>query len=237
MKKAVNIVENRMVYLSPNLSIVAGSVIFVKLIDAVGGLSSLANMSRDDIELLDADLKSLLKFPPLELYYVRPLGTGYINQCGLFKSTPPNFRIQTYQLIARKYKLASHMDSDRGDPTGECGRSLWEEIFQDIKEWKKPHPVPVQDPTESEPCKRRRGGHGPGRFLPIKKKPTYNIMKLVNNMICGIPEKPKEGYGMLGQVGGGGADTMSIFPSPRSRGSSYQILESSLLEEECRATN
>ncbi|KAM3281974.1 U4/U6 small nuclear ribonucleoprotein Prp31 [Capsicum chacoense] len=208
-KKVVDFVENRMGYLAPNITVVFGSVVAAKLVGAAGSLLSLEKMSCDDIELLVADLKNLPPFPPLEPYYVGPLGAGYINQCGLCKGTLPDFRIQTYQRLAKKSKLAAHMDSTRGEPTGEYGRSLREEILQVIEEWKKPCPVPVPDPTESEPYKKRRGGRGPGRFLPIRKKPTYNIMKLVNNMIFGIPEKPKEGYGMLGQVGSGGADTMS----------------------------
>ncbi|PHU17727.1 Chaperonin CPN60, mitochondrial [Capsicum chinense] len=93
------------------------------------------------------------------------------------------------------------MDSTRGDPTGEYGISLREEILQVIEEWKKPRLVPVPDSTESEPFRKRRDGRGPGHFLPIKKKHTYNIIKLVNNIIFGIPEKFKEGYGMLGQDG------------------------------------
>ncbi|KAF3625522.1 hypothetical protein FXO38_06207 [Capsicum annuum] len=178
-KKVVDFVENRMGYLAPNLTVVFGSVVAAKLVGAAGSLLSLEKMSCDDIELLVADLKNLPPFPPLEPYYVGPLGA------------------------------AAHMDSTRGEPTGEYGRSLREEILQVIEEWKKPCPVTVPDPTESEPYKKRRGGRGPGRFLSIRKKPTYNFMKLVNNMIFGIPENPKEGYGMLGQVGSGGADTMS----------------------------
>ncbi|PHU18345.1 hypothetical protein BC332_14040 [Capsicum chinense] len=208
-KKVVDFVENRMGYLAPNLTVVFGSVVAAKLVGAAGSLLSLEKMSCDDIELLVADLKNLPPFPPREPYYVGPLGAGYINQCGLFKGTLPDFRIQSYQRLAKKCKLTAHMDSTRGEPSGEYGRSLREEILQVIEEWKKPCPVPVPDPTESEPYKKRRGGRGPGRFLSIRKKPTYNIMKLVNNMIFGIPENPKEGYGMLGQVGSGGADTMS----------------------------
>ncbi|PHT48087.1 hypothetical protein CQW23_12295 [Capsicum baccatum] len=146
---------------------VFGSVVFAKLVGAAGSLLSLEIMSCDDIEILGADLKNLPPFPPLEPYYAGPLGA------------------------------ASHMNSTRGDPTGEYGISLREEILQVIEEWKKPRPVPVLDPTESEPFMERRDGRGPGRFLPIKKEPTYNIMKLVNNMIFGIPEETKEGYACL----------------------------------------
>ncbi|KAK4378849.1 hypothetical protein RND71_000711 [Anisodus tanguticus] len=158
-KKLVHFVENRMGYIAPNLSAVVGSEVAAKLMGSAGGLSS-AKLPCFDVELLGAERKELPAYPS-HSYDIRPLGAGYINQSKIFMTTPPNFRIQTYQLLEKKSILAAGMDSTRGDPTGEYGTSLREEILQTIEKWQKPRPVPV--PTESEPCKRRRGGRVPQR--------------------------------------------------------------------------
>ncbi|KAK4716953.1 hypothetical protein R3W88_015291 [Solanum pinnatisectum] len=71
---------------------------------------------------------------------------GYINQTGIFKTTPHSFKIQTYQLLAEKLKL----------------------------DWQKPRPVPV--PTESEPCMRKRDGRVMIFGIPEKPSPSYGML-------------------------------------------------------------
>ncbi|KAK4339725.1 hypothetical protein RND71_041187 [Anisodus tanguticus] len=173
-KKLFQFVKDRMGYIAPNLSAVVGRGVAAKLMGAAGGLSSLEKMLRCDVELLGAKRKDLPNFPS-HIYDFRPLGAGYINQCEIFNSAPPNFRIQTYQLVANKCTLAARVDSTKGDPTGEYGRSLVEEILKRIKRWKNPRPVPVPVPTDqSEPCKRKRSGRVP----PQRKRKNHTPMIL-----------------------------------------------------------
>ncbi|MCE2055475.1 hypothetical protein HAX54_042698 [Datura stramonium] len=159
-KKILQFAENHTWYIAPNLSVVVGNVVAAKLMGAAGGLWSLAKMPLCDVEVLGAKRKNLRGFPS-HIYDVRPVGAGYINQSEIFKSAPPSFRIQTYQLVARKCIFAARMDSIRGDPTGEYGRSLIEEILKRIERWQNPPPIPI--PTDSEHCKRKRGGRVPQR--------------------------------------------------------------------------
>ncbi|XP_022725003.1 U4/U6 small nuclear ribonucleoprotein Prp31 homolog [Durio zibethinus] len=78
---------------------------------------------------------------------------------------------------------ASHVDSIRGEPSGNARRTLKEEIHKKIEKWqeppsvKQPKPFPVPD---SKP-KKKRGG------CRLKK----------------MKERLGEGYGMLSQAGSG----------------------------------
>uniref|UniRef100_A0A6N2KMZ4 Nop domain-containing protein n=1 Tax=Salix viminalis TaxID=40686 RepID=A0A6N2KMZ4_SALVM len=80
--------------------------------------------------------------------------------CEVFQSTPPSLRMRAGRLLAGKSTLAARVDSTRGDPSGNTGRVLREEIRKKIEKWqepppaKQPKPLPVPD---SEP-KKKRGG-------------------------------------------------------------------------------
>ncbi|CAL9087576.1 unnamed protein product [Musa acuminata var. zebrina] len=112
-------------------------------------------------------------------------------------------------LLALAKMPASRVDSTRGDPTGNTGRDLREEIGKRIEKWqeppraKQPKPLPV---PYSEP-KKKRGGR---RLRKIKERYAITDMrKLANRMQFGVPEENSLGdglgerYGMLGQAGSG----------------------------------
>ncbi|MCD7446492.1 hypothetical protein HAX54_007807 [Datura stramonium] len=129
-KKILQFAENHTWYIAPNLSVVVGNVVAAKLMEfAAGGLWSLAKMPLCDVEEQGILIK--VKYSRVHLL---PLGSKR-------------------QLVARKCIFAARMDSIRGDPTGEYGRSLIEEILKRIERWQNPPPIPI--PTDSEHCKRR----------------------------------------------------------------------------------
>ncbi|KAF4354052.1 hypothetical protein F8388_002452 [Cannabis sativa] len=191
-KKVLDFVESRMGYIAPNLSAIVGSAVAAKLMGTAGGLSSLAKMPSCNVQLLGAKKKNLAGFSTATSQF----RIGYIEQTEIFQTTPPPLKMRASRLLASKATLAARVDSIRGDPSGNTGRVLREEIRKKIEKWqepppaKQPKPLPVPD---SEP----------------KKKRVTDMRKLANRMQFGIPEESSlgdglgEGYGMLGQAGSG----------------------------------
>ncbi|CAN0892910.1 U4/U6 small nuclear ribonucleoprotein Prp31 homolog [Linum grandiflorum] len=204
-KKVLDFVESRMGYIAPNVSAIVGSAVAAKLMGTAGGLTSLAKMPACNVQLLGAKKKTLAGFSSATSQF----RLGYIEQSDIFQSTPPSLRMRACRLLASKSTLAARVDSIRGDPSGNTGRTLREEISKKIEKWqepppaKQPKPLPVPD---SEP-KKKRGGR---RQRKMKERYAVTDMrKLANRMQFGIPEESSlgdglgEGYGMLGQAGSG----------------------------------
>ncbi|KAM6584144.1 hypothetical protein CsatB_011146 [Cannabis sativa] len=204
-KKVLDFVESRMGYIAPNLSAIVGSAVAAKLMGTAGGLSSLAKMPSCNVQLLGAKKKNLAGFSTATSQF----RIGYIEQTEIFQTTPPPLKMRASRLLASKATLAARVDSIRGDPSGNTGRVLREEIRKKIEKWqepppaKQPKPLPVPD---SEP-KKKRGGR---RLRKMKERYAVTDMrKLANRMQFGIPEESSlgdglgEGYGMLGQAGSG----------------------------------
>ncbi|KAK4253686.1 hypothetical protein QN277_010328 [Acacia crassicarpa] len=204
-KKVLDFVESRMGYIAPNLSAIVGSAVAAKLIGTAGGLVALAKMPACNVQLLGAKKKNLAGFSSATSQF----RVGYIEQTEIFQSTPPPLRMRAWRLLACKSTLAARVDSTRGDPSGNTGRAIKEEIHKKIEKWqepppaKQPKPLPVPD---SEP-KKKRGGR---RLRKMKERYAVTDMrKLANRMLFGIPEESSlgdglgEGYGMLGQAGSG----------------------------------
>ncbi|XVE85050.1 hypothetical protein DITRI_Ditri17bG0061300 [Diplodiscus trichospermus] len=204
-KKVLDFVESRMGYIAPNLSTIVGSAAAAKLMGTAGGLSALAKMPACNVQLLGAKKKTLAGFSTATSQF----RVGYIEQTEIFQTTPPALRSLACRLLASKATLAARIDSTRGDPSGNAGRTLKEEIHKKIEKWQEPPPakqpklLPVPD---SEP-KKKRGGH-----CLRKMKERYAITdmrKLANRMQFGVPKESSlgdglgEGYGMLGQAGSG----------------------------------
>ncbi|CAL9170132.1 unnamed protein product [Musa hybrid cultivar] len=135
------------------------------------------------------------------LYFVESI-MGYI---------APNLSAIVGSAVAAKLMgtAGARVDSTRGDPTGNTGRDLREEIGKRIEKWQEPPrakqpkslPVPYSEP------KKKRGGR---RLRKIKERYAITDMrKLANRMQFGVPEENSlgdglgEGYGMLGQAGSG----------------------------------
>ncbi|KAG6749656.1 hypothetical protein POTOM_046718 [Populus tomentosa] len=204
-KKVLDFVETRMGYIAPNLSAIVGSAVAAKLMGTAGGLTALAKMPACNVQLLGAKKKNLAGFSTATSQF----RVGFIEQTEVFQSTPPSLRMRAGRLLAAKSTLAARVDSTRGDPSGNTGRTLREEIRKKIEKWqepppaKQPKPLPVPD---SEP-KKKRGGR---RLRKMKERYAITDMrKLANRMQFGVPEESSlgdglgEGYGMLGQAGNG----------------------------------
>ncbi|XP_062159457.1 U4/U6 small nuclear ribonucleoprotein Prp31 homolog [Alnus glutinosa] len=204
-KKVLDFVESRMGYIAPNLSTIVGSAVAAKLMGTAGGLAALAKMPACNVQLLGAKKKNLAGFSTATSQF----RVGYMEQTEIFQSTPPSLRMRACRLLAAKSTLAARVDSTRGDPSGNTGRNLREEVRKKIEKWqepppaKQPKPLPVPD---SEP-KKKRGGR---RLRKMKERYAITDMrKLANRMQFGVPEESSlgdglgEGYGMLGQAGSG----------------------------------
>lgn len=204
-KKVLDFVESRMGYIAPNLSAIVGSAVAAKLMGTAGGLSALAKIPACNVQLLGAKKKNLAGFSTATANF----RVGYIEQTEVFQSTPPPLKMRACRLVAAKSTLAARVDCSRGDPSGNTGRALREEIRKKIEKWqepppaKQPRPLPVPD---SEP-KKKRGGR---RLRKMKERYAITDMrKLANRMQFGVPEESSlgdglgEGYGMLGQAGSG----------------------------------
>ncbi|KAF3681988.1 putative aldehyde dehydrogenase family 2 member B7, mitochondrial-like [Capsicum annuum] len=216
-KKVIEFVESRMRFIAPNFSAVAGSEVAAKLVATAGGLTSLANIPSDNIQLLGAkkNANNLAGFAAGKFHHI---GGCYIDLTEIIQSTPPSLRKQVYELVADKSILAVRMDSAGGDPTGQYGTSLRENILkkienlQELLSAKQPNPLPV--PTDSHAYKRKRGNE---RRRKMKKR--YEIterMKLANKIKFGVAEENSlgdglgVGYGMLGQAAGIGKLLLSV---------------------------
>lgn len=155
-KKVLDFVESRMGYIAPNLSAVVGSAVAAKLMGTAGGLASLAKMPSCNVQLLGAKKKNFAGFSTATSTF----RIGYIEHTEIFQTTPPALKMRAARLLASKATLAARVDSTRGDPSGNTGRTLREEIRKKIEKWqepppaKQPKPLPVPD---SEP-KKKRGG-------------------------------------------------------------------------------
>ncbi|CAN0892906.1 U4/U6 small nuclear ribonucleoprotein Prp31 homolog [Linum grandiflorum] len=200
-KMVLDFVESRMGYSAPNVSAIVGSAVAAKIIGAAGGLAALTRMP----SFLGAKKKNLAGFSGATSQF----RVGYFEQTEIFQNTTPSLRNHACKLLADQLMLAVRVDSGRGDPSGNYGRTLREQISKKIEKWqeplpaKQPKPLPVPD---SEP-KKKRGGQ-----RQRKRKERYavtDMRKLSNRMQFGIPEESSlgdglgVGYGLLGQAGSG----------------------------------
>ncbi|KAH7521675.1 U4/U6 small nuclear ribonucleoprotein Prp31 homolog [Ziziphus jujuba] len=203
-KKLLDFVGRRMGYIAPNLSAIVGSTVAAKLITAAGGLAALAKMPACDVQLLGDKKKNPAGFSTA----TTQSHAGYIAQTDIFQNTPTPLRKRACRPLAAKSTLAARVDSLRGDPSGDTGRALREEIQKKIHNWQEPHPaklpkqIPV--PDSQKPKKKKRGG----RRLR-KRKEIYamtEVRTLANRMLFGKPEETSlgdglgVGYGMLRQA-------------------------------------
>lgn len=131
-KKVLDFVETRMGYTAPNLSAIVGSAVAAKLMGTAGGLTALAKMPACNVQLLGAKKKNLAGFSTATSQF----HVGYIEQTEVFQSTPPSLRMRAGRLLAAKSTLAARVDSTRGDPSGNTGRALREEIRKKIEKWR-----------------------------------------------------------------------------------------------------
>ncbi|PON74631.1 U4/U6 small nuclear ribonucleoprotein Prp [Trema orientale] len=210
-RKIVEFLDARMGRLAPNLSAVVGSDVAARLVTETadgGGLAGLATMPCCNVLLLGARKKNLAGFSTAATSQFR---IGYIEHTEILQATPPSLRVRASRLVASKATLAARVDSAGGDPSGNTGRALREEIRKKIEKWQEPPPAkqakPLPVPTDSEPGKKRRGGR---RLRKMKERyAVTDLRKLANRVQFGVPEETSlgdrigEGYGMLGQAGGG----------------------------------
>ncbi|XVF44029.1 hypothetical protein PTKIN_Ptkin02bG0087400 [Pterospermum kingtungense] len=124
-KKVLDFVETRMGYIASNLSTILGSAVAAKLMGTAGGLSALAKMPACNVQLLGAKKKTLAGFSTATSQF----RVGYIEPTD-FPNYTPSLRSRACRLLASKATLAALIDSTRGDPSGNAGRTLKEELFR-----------------------------------------------------------------------------------------------------------
>ncbi|KAJ4830794.1 U4/U6-U5 snRNP complex subunit prp31 [Turnera subulata] len=204
-EKLLQFLETRMGYVAPNLSAVVGSPVAAKLVGAAGGLAALANMPACNVQLLGARRNNLEGFSAA----TTQTRLGYLEQTEIVRIPPPCYTTRACRVLASKSALAARLDLSGGDPSGNTGRELREEINRKIEKWqvlprgKRSQALPVP----SSETKRRRGGR---RLRKMKERYALTEMrKLANRMQFGVPEESSLGdglgfgYGMLGQDGCG----------------------------------
>lgn len=181
-KKVLEFVESRMGYIAPNLSAIVGSAVAAKLMGVAGGLGALAKMPACNVQVLGAKRKTLAGFSTAS---ASP-HTGVVIQADVVQSTPPALRMRACRLLTAKASLAARVDYTRGDPTGNAGRKLREEIRVKIEKWqepppaKQPKPLPVPD---SDP-KKKRGGR---RLRKMKERCSLFVLSFGLICICIYP--------------------------------------------------
>lgn len=197
--RVLDFVESRMRHIAPNLSAIVGSAVAAKLIGGVdGGLAGLANKPACNVCMLGAKRHSIASSKVLRI--------GYLEQTEIFQSTPPSLRSHACKVLASSSILAARIDSVGGEPTGNAGGALREEILKKIEKWQELPPgrqvkaLPVPD---SQPKRKRRGGQRARKAR--ERYAETHTRKLANRMQFGVPEASSlgdgfgVGYGMLGQ--------------------------------------
>ncbi|KAJ4831993.1 U4/U6-U5 snRNP complex subunit prp31 [Turnera subulata] len=204
-EKLLQFLESKMGQISPNLSAVVGSPVAAKLIGAAGGLEALANMPACNVQLLGARRNNLEGFSSATTQN----RVGYLEQTKIVQITPPCYTNRACRVLASKSTLAARLDFSGGDPSGNTGRKLREEIRSKIDKWQVLPPAKrIQAlPVPRFETKRRRGGR---RLRKMKERYAVTEMrKLAYRMQFGVPEETSLGdglgfgYGMLGQAGCG----------------------------------
>jgi len=206
-KRVLDLLEARMGYIAPNLSVIVGVTVAAKLIVAVGGLSSLAYTPSYNVKLVGSVKKENIGFSNVKTCLL-----GYLEETEIYRSSRPSLKRCIGAVLPNKAVLAARMDLTKGDPTGKWGRDTLDTIRETIEKLQepppaarlaKPLPVPVLDHYSSK--KKKRGGQ---RQRNSKKR--YGITetrKLANRVQFGVPEESYlgagygKGYGILGQVG------------------------------------
>jgi len=202
-QKILSYVESRMKIFAPNLTEIVGSEIAAKLIGAAGSLSVLASMPSGNIQVLGRHKRSLGGFSKVGVNKL-----GFIGECEIIQSTPPQLEVRAVRVIANKCSLAARLDHLHGkELNGEKGVKFREEIERAIEKWQEPPPARKEKPLRAPddvPTKRRGG-------VRMKKKKERYALTEVHKRAMRLPfAKITEDHGnslkslgMLGLEGSG----------------------------------
>ena len=158
--RILKFVESQMSLIAPNLSAIVGASIAAKLMGTAGGLTALSKKPACVIELLGSGKKNLHGFSTKS---TMPY-TGFIFNCDLVQSSPPDLRKRAAKLVANKCRLATAVDATHASPDGSAGRSFREQIEKALEKLQEPPPVkqvkalpaPIDQPGKKRGGKRVR---------------------------------------------------------------------------------
>lgn len=197
-KHILGYISSRMTLIAPNLSLIVGTTVAAQLIGSVGGLSELAKIPGNVIQILGKEKKNLKGLSTKTVIE----HAGFIGDCPFVQQAPPEFRKKVVRVVAMKAALAARLDSFGQDKNGEGGRKIKEEIeehiekLQELPPAKQEKPLPIPD----EKKKTKRGGRK-ARKLKEKYRQT-ELMAKMNKIAFGVAEKEigesGKGLGMLG---------------------------------------
>eukprot|EP00916_Digyalum_oweni_P005837 GHVL01010117.1.p2 GENE.GHVL01010117.1~~GHVL01010117.1.p2 ORF type:complete len:489 (-),score=86.33 GHVL01010117.1:1862-3328(-) len=195
--------ESRISLLAPNLSAVIGSALTSRLITKAGGLSNLAHMPAQNIQLIGSSKKANLGMS------AAGKAMGILYQSDIMLQTPPSFRRRALRLLSGKCSLAARVDCAQECPDGSIGQAYREKLVRALEKEQEPPPAPTKKslPRPDEKPKARRGGK---RYRKMKEK--YGLSELrkhANRMTFGTDatEEYRDGgvdFGMIGKSTGVG---------------------------------
>lgn len=203
----LQLVQQRMDAIAPNLSAAVGTEIAAQLMGIAGGLNALAQMPACNVQVLGAKRKNLAGFSKKA---AQP-HQGYIFMTGLIQQTPPPLRGKAARLVGAKCTLLARMDAHGKDPSGSLGRAMKQEMQKKIEKWQEPPPAKKGDvlpvPDADELKKKRRGG---ARARAMKERYGLTELKKQANRM-GFNQAEEEfidgedtiGLGVIGKEGSG----------------------------------
>ncbi|BFU22008.1 pre-mRNA splicing factor, putative [Entamoeba histolytica HM-1:IMSS-B] len=197
----VEYLESQVIFLAPNLTAIIGSEIAAKLISAAGGISSLARLPSNIIEVLGQKKITLSGFSSSH----HTPHTGFIYESELIQKLPPDVRKKANRYLAGKVTLAARADScrnDTGSIDGTCGKKLYEDVIKRFDYLLQPPPLKKKKaiiPPDQMKRKSHRGGRRVRRIREMYG--MTEIRKNMNRMKFGEQEQEINGVG-YGEVKG-----------------------------------
>jgi nucleolar protein 56 len=144
-----NYIEDSMVYISPNLKLIAGSILGARLISIAGGLEKLAAFPSSTIQVIGAN-KALFKH--LRARAPSPKH-GIIYSHHLLNTAPWWVRGKIARALAGKLSLAARLDYY----SGEKDPSLVEKLETKVRQIKASNPKPPQRTQVNETKTKKKG--------------------------------------------------------------------------------
>ncbi len=149
--------EEAIVDVAPNLSIVAGPLVGARLLNLAGSLERLSRLPSSTVQLLGAERALFLHIKEGAL----PPKHGVIFQHPSVHSSPPWLRGRTARTLAGKISIAARADVAGTHADGGLGRDLRDQFLRRVQQLRSDHPEPPPGWKRRRPpkddVKRRRG--------------------------------------------------------------------------------
>ncbi|XP_021763039.1 U4/U6 small nuclear ribonucleoprotein Prp31-like [Chenopodium quinoa] len=127
-KRLLDFVDNRMVYIAPNLSAIVGATVAAKLMVAAGGLELLGKMTACNVQLLGSQRRNLDGLST-RLHF------GCLQESDILQTFPSALTIGASSVLASACSTAARVDSMGNDLTGNTGKNLREVVVNKINRY------------------------------------------------------------------------------------------------------